>query len=237
MAGGESLDIARNLDRYYREHEKFYARRPLQEAAVLEQTSAALRALAEHWSTAKPDPAPAANAFAGAEDLNDERATELAGIVFTDGGQEPADITRIKNELKMAAEDNQRGGAWLAAAMDASWTTAEALLSHPELADVLSERHRIIVNDWHAAALATLTGRSLERAAAILNQIDFSARSLRDDLDGSRISATLLHAACDLIDHAADLAAQSGVLIDDNQRCWRRFRQRVDELPGAAPQP
>jgi hypothetical protein len=54
MAQDQFLEMARNLARYHREHEKFYARAPLEEAAALQRTSAALRALAERWSTVDP---------------------------------------------------------------------------------------------------------------------------------------------------------------------------------------
>lgn len=230
MARDEFLETARNLARYHREHEKFYARRPLEEAAALQRTSAALRALAERWSGAKPTAPGVAGPFSGAEDLNDDRAIELAGILFMEGGEVPAEITRIMRELNTAAEDNERGGEWLSAAMETSWSTAEALLQHPELSDVLSERHRIIANDWQAAALTKLVARNLDRAHSILERIDFSARSLREDLTGLRNSIPLLHAACDLIDHATDLAANSATLVHDNERRWRLFRRRIDEL-------
>ncbi len=46
MAQDQFLEMARNLARFHREHEKFYARAPLEEAAALQRTSAALRALA-----------------------------------------------------------------------------------------------------------------------------------------------------------------------------------------------
>jgi hypothetical protein len=230
MAQDQFLDMARNLARYHREHEKFYARAPLEEAASLQRTSAGLRALAERWSTvdrSKPD---TASPFSGAEDLNDERAIELAGILFMEGEGEPAEITRIKRELKAASEENGQAGDWLGSAMETSWGVAETLLQYPALADLLSERHRIISNDWRAASLAKLVARNLDRARAILEVLDFAPAALREDLAGPRSSPVLLHSACDLIDHASDLAAESAVLVHENERRWRVFRQRLDQL-------
>jgi TPR repeat protein len=230
MADSQLLETARNLARYHREHEKFYARAPLEEAASLQRTSAALRALAERWSTVDPVAPQAAAPFSGAEDLNDERAIELAGILFMEGEGEPAEIARIKAELQTASEGNDQAGDWLAAAMETSWGMAEALLQFPELADLLSERHRIISNDWQAASLAKLVARNLERARAILEALDLSPAGVREDLGGSRSYPAVLHSACDLIDHASDLVAESAALVHGNERRWRVFKQRVDQL-------
>jgi hypothetical protein len=230
VARDQLLEMARNLARYHREHEKFYARAPLEEAVSLQRTSAALRALAERWSTVEPRRPDVASPFSGAEDLNDERAVELAGILFMEGEAEPAEITRIKRELQAASEENDQAGDWLGAAMETSWGIAEALLQYPDLADLLSERHRIISNDWQAAALAKLVARNLERARAILETLDFSPAALRQDLDGPRTCPAFLHSACDLIDHGSDLAAESAALVHQNERRWRVFRERIDQI-------
>lgn len=230
MTETQFLETARNLARFHREHEKFYARAPLEEAASLQRTSAALRALAERWSTADPAAPEQAAPFSGAEDLNDERAIELAGILFMEGEGEPPEIARIKAELRAASQENDQAGEWLAAAMETSWGMAEALLQLSELADLLSERHRIITSDWRAASLAKLVARNLERARAIVEQLDLSPAGVREDLDGSRSYPAFLHSACDLIDVASDLAAESAALVHGNERRWRVFKQRVDEL-------
>ncbi len=224
------LQIAQNLARYHREHEKFYALAPLEQAVSLQRTSAALRALAEHWAEADPEEPAAAGPFSGAEDLNDERAIETAGILFMEGQGEPAEITRIKNEMKTAAAGNQEAGEWLGSAMETSWGVAEALIGYPGLADLLAERHRIIANDWQASSLAKLVARHLERAGAILARLDFSTAGVRTDLAGAREQPRFLHSACEMIDHASDLAAQSATLVHDNERRWRVFRARVEEL-------
>ena len=110
MAPDRFLEMARNLARYHREHEKFYARAPLEGAASLQRTSAALRALAERWSTVDASRPEAASPFSGSEDLNDERAIELAGILFMEGEGEPAEIARIKRELGSASQENDEAG-------------------------------------------------------------------------------------------------------------------------------
>jgi hypothetical protein len=227
------LELAQNLARYHREHEKFYARAPLEEAVVLHRTSTALRALAERWSVVDVAEPQATSPFSGAEDLNDERAIELAGILFMEGGAEPAEIARIKAELLTAAQGNEEAGGWLGSAMETSWGVAEGLLGYPQLADMLGERHRIIANDWQAAELARLLARDLQRATAILDHLDLTVAGVRADLAGPRSYPGYLHSSCELIDHAADLGAASASLVHENERRWRTFRARVEEIAGA----
>lgn len=224
------LETVSNLSRYHREHEKYYSREPLEHATDLQRTSLALKALAERWSVATPEPPVTGSPFAGARDLNDDRATELAGILFMEGEQEPAEIARIKRDLAASAADDDANGAWLERAMEAAWGAAELLLDHPAVADLLGERHHIVANDWLAATLSRMAARHLKRSVAILERVDFSPLALRADLAGSRESALYLYSATELIDRAADLAAESATLVHDNERRWRVFHQRVNAI-------
>ena len=132
-----------------------------------------LLALAERWTSAEPAAAPALSPFAGTPDLNDERAIETSGVLFMEGGGEPAEIGRMKSELEAMAAISEQTGSWLASAMEASWAMAEALLAYPQLADLLAERHKIISNNWQNAFTAQLIARCLRRAVAIMEQVDF----------------------------------------------------------------
>jgi hypothetical protein len=224
------LSIVLNLSQYHREHEKFYAESPLHDAIALQQTSRALKALAERWSTAAPEGHPSPSPFAGAPDLNDDRATETLGILFMEGEGEPAEIAKMKRDLSARAEAARSTGEWLAGAMEAAWGVAEALLQYPELADLLAERHRIISNDWQAASMATLSGRNIDRALAVLGRVVFTPAALRADLAGDRTAPRYLFSACELLDHASDLAANSATLTHENERRWRVFHDRVERL-------
>ena len=64
----------------------------------------------------------------------------------------------------------------------------------------------------------------------ILDQIEFTTSALRVDLAGQRRSVGYLFSASELIDRAADLAAESGTLVHDNERRWRVFRERVRQI-------
>jgi hypothetical protein len=162
-AGSDGLlTVAANLSRYHREHEKYYSEAPLADAIAFQRTARTLIALAERWTTAtEAARAPASSPFAGRPDLNDDRAIETSGVLFMEGAGEPAEITRIKSELQTIAASSEQSGSWLAAAMEASWAMAEALLSYPQLADLLAERHKIIGNNWQNATTAQLIARYL----------------------------------------------------------------------------
>lgn len=224
------LAVAANLSRYHREHEKYYAETPLTDAIALRRIARTLLALAERWSSAEPAEEPAASPFAGAPDLNDERAIEGSGVLFMEGAGEPAELSRIKSQLQAMAACSEQTGSWLAAAMEASWDMAEALLPYPGLADLLAERHKIIGNNWRNACTARLIGRCLTRAVSILERVDLSTAGLRDDLASARSAPAYLYSAAELLSHAADLSAGSSVLTDEDERRWRIFHERISQI-------
>jgi hypothetical protein len=224
------LEVVKNLSHYHREHEKYYSEASLADALSLQRTARTLIALAERWTSAEPAAEPAPSPFAGTPDLNDERAIETSGVLFMEGEGEPAEISRIKAELETVAASSEQTGSWLAAAMEASWAVAEALLAYPRLTDLLGERHQIIANNWQNAHTAQLIARYLRRAVTVLERIDFSPAALREDLAGGRSAAGYLYAAAELINHAADLSAASSVLIHEDERRWRRFHERVERI-------
>lgn len=224
------LEAIRNLSHWHREHEKHYAAAPLEDALALQRVSRTLKALAERWSRVTPTGPSAMSPFAGADDLNDERVVEETGVLFMEGEGKPAELTAIERELVALAQRSAEVGAWLAQAMEQSWAVAERLLAYPQLADLLGERHRIIANAWQNAGLAQLGGRLVERAVAILAAVDFRPTALREDLAGPRTASKLLFSAAELLDRAADLAAESAVPVHENDRRWRVFHARVEEI-------
>ena len=224
------LAVFGNLSRFHLEHDKFYAEAPLHDAAALQRASRTLQALAEHWQAATPVEHPPPSPFAGATDLNDDRATETSGVLFMESGEAPAEINRLKRELETSAANAEETGRWLSAAMEAAWGVAEGLLEVPELADLLGERHSIIASDWQNAGLLLLIAHQLRRAVAILDRVDFTAAGLRADLGGERRASDYVFSAAELIDQAADLTAQGATLVHRNERKWRVFNARIRML-------
>ncbi len=228
------LTVVKNLSHYHHEHEKYYSDAPLADALALQRTARTLIALAERWTSVEPAAEPAASPYAGTPDLNDDRAIETSGVLFMEGEGEPAEIRRIKAGLETVAASSEQTGSWLAAAMEASWAVAEALLAYPQLSDLLGERHQIIGNNWQNACTAQLIARYLRRAVTVMERIDFSPAALRKDLAGPRSAAGYLYAAAELIGHAADLSAASSVLTHEDERRWRRFHERIEQITRAS---
>lgn len=231
------LDAIENLSHFHREHEKFYAQHPRQQAVDLQRHSRSLAALADRWSAVTAEALDALNPYEGSPDLNSSDATQLDGILFMEGEGEPVEITRIKRDLRTIGDDSIETGTWLADAMDATWDAATMLLAYPQLADLLGDRHRIIANDRQAASMSALAGRSLHRAAELLDHIDFTPAGLRADLTADRTAVSYLYSAVELIDHAADLLSDSAGLVHDNEPRWRRFHQRVLSISRPAQPP
>lgn len=224
------LEAIENLSRFHREHEKFYAQQPREQAVTLQRYSRALCALADRWTLLDTSPLDALNPYEGANDLNAPEAIQLDGILFMEGEGEPTEITRLKSDLRAVAAGSISIGTWLAQAMESTWEGATALLAFPQVADLLGDRHRIMANDWQAASMSSLAGRLLDRAVDFLDAVDFTPSAIRRDLDGSRAVPRLLHSTVEMIDYAADLLSDSAGLVHDNERRWRIFHQRVAEI-------
>jgi hypothetical protein len=223
-----------NLSRFHREHEKFYAEFPRDQAVTLQRHARTLKALADRWmryeSVAEQTRVP----YSGSEDLNDPVALQLDGVLFMEGAGEPIELQHVKDALRSSGEGNVAVGEWLASAMEHSWAAAVALFDYPALADLVGERQRIIANDWQAADMSRLAGRLLLRSVAMLDRLSLTPDGLRQALSIDRFVPQFIYSATELIDRAADLLSDSAGLVHENERRWRTFRARIDELAAAA---
>jgi hypothetical protein len=169
--------------------------------------------------------------------LNDDRAIETSGVLFTEGAGEPAEITRIKPVCRpspAAAANAAPGWPW-PWKLPGPWPKRCWAIPARHLP---AERHKIIGNNWQHAASAQLIARYLRRAIAILEQIDFMPAALRHDLAGPGTAPAYLFSPAELINHAADLSAASSVLTHDNEHRWRIFHQRIEQItPANNPRP
>jgi hypothetical protein len=224
------LEAILNQSRVHKEHERFYSSSPLETALRLQRHARTLQALADRWTIAEPASHRVLSPYEGADDLNSEAAVALDGALFLEGEGRPAEITAMIGELRVDADGFLAGGQWLATAMQAAWDGAAAVLDVNGLADVLGERHRIITNDWLAAHMQSLIGQMLARAADMLEHIDLTPAALRADLAGARVTPPRVHSAAEVISRAADLCCESSRLVHDNERRWRVFRERVNEV-------
>ena len=223
-----------NLSKFHREHEKFYASSPRELAVTLQRHARTLQALADRWTDVEPQQSTPLSPYEGSEDLNSAVAIQLDGVLFMEGEGRPTEIAHLVRDLRLTASDLRATGDWLAVAMQSSWDMALALVEIEGLCDMLGERHRIIANDWQAAHMNALMSRILDRAADILERVDFSPKALRADMVGGRASIGRMYSAAELVSHAADLCSDSAGLVHDNERRWRTFRTRVKSLVDAS---
>jgi hypothetical protein len=147
-------------------------------------------------------------------------------VLFMEGEGAPGEVTHLKRDLRLFADDASGAGKWLATAMRSAWDLAPALFHIEELADLLGERHRIIANNWQGASVMTRVGNILERAADLLDRIDCTAAAVRGDLAAEAVCPRRLYSAAEMIDHAADLLSDFAGLVHDNERRWRVLRAR-----------
>jgi hypothetical protein len=230
MADDPLLQAVLNLSRFHREHEKFYAEYPREQAVTLQRHARTLKALADHWMRYEAVPEQTRVPYAGSEDLNDPAALQLDGVLFMEGAGEPVELQHVKDVLRSSGEGNVEIGNWLASAMEHSWAAAVALFDYPSLADVVGERQRIIANDWQAADMSRLAGRLLLRAVEMLDRLTLTSDALRGELAEDRFVPHFIYSATELVDRAADLLSDSAGLVHENERRWRTFRARVEAI-------
>jgi hypothetical protein len=187
------------------------------------------RELRRRFWEREPSPEPA---HRPGQDLGPEKpsSSEPAGPQEFAGNAR--ELTPVVADLRRDADGVAATGEWLANAMRASWDLAASLIDIDGLAHLLGERHRIIANDWHAAGIASSSPASSYALRTSLN-VDLTPAVIRADLATARRSPRPLYAAAELINHAADLSSDSAGLVNDNERRWRTFRERVVQLTAA----
>jgi hypothetical protein len=231
----EFMTIIENLSKFHREHEKFYAKQPLEQSVNIQEFSLVLKTLADRWSEVVPKKGDGANPFMGSEDLNNISTIQYNGLLFMEGEGEPVELKRFIRDIRTLGDDFMETGQWLSNAMEQSWETALPLLKIPMFASVLGERHRIILNDWQAAKLSQLVAKLIYRSIELLESINFTKDAIREDLVGPRFYPQYLYSATELLDRAADLASESAVLVHDNERRWRVFRKKLFDVTKESP--
>ncbi len=225
-----ALQAILNMSKFRREHEKFYAKNPLKDAIRIQEASIVLKTLADRWTHVEPTEATKGSPYRGCEDLNEKGDIAHTGVLFLEAEGEPNEIRQLKRGLRNLADDYAEGGEWLVHAMESSWESAKLLLENPALADVLGDRHRIILNDEHAAHTYIMVAREIRRAIEILDRLDLSSGGVRKDLVGIRSYPSYLYSASEMMDHAADDLGECAALLQDNEKRWRVWRERAEQV-------
>ena len=219
-----------NLSKYHKEHERYYARSPLRDVLQVQNISNTLKTMADKWEEVGPIEDRVENRYAGCEDLNVLSSIKDIGVLFMEGEGEPREIAKMKTFMDSLAEEYEQAGRWLSNAMEASWDTVGSLIKMPPVAEVLGERHLIIINDWQAAYLDTLTSRLIGRGRALLEEVDFAPEALRNDILEGKMAIKYIRSCTELLDRASKLMCESAMLVHDNDKRWRSFREAVAML-------
>ena len=114
--------------------------------------------------------------------------------------------------------------------MQSSWDVAAVLFDIDELADLLGERHRIIANNWQGASMMTLAGTDPRLAPPTSRPRRLQPRRVARRPRRPNALARRLYSAAEMIDHAADLFSDFAGIVHDNERRWRVFRRRVEQM-------
>ena len=119
--GAPLLQAMANLSRFHRDHEKFYAPAPREQAVASQRHARTLQALADRWSTVAPGyPRRSARSKVRKTSTILRRSSSTVCCSWRVRA-EPAEITRLKRDLRETAEDSSATGEWLVAAMQGSW--------------------------------------------------------------------------------------------------------------------
>ena len=106
------LEAIENLSRFHRDHERFYAQAPREQAVVVQRHARALAALADRWAGTPVRRVEALSPFEGAEDLNADVALQLDGVLFMEGEGPPPELTRVLRDLRTTGDDLIETGSW-----------------------------------------------------------------------------------------------------------------------------
>jgi hypothetical protein len=120
----QRLAMMLNLSRYHREHEKFYARAPLERAVELHKVSGVLKTPAGRWAQVEARQPQQGDPYMRCEDLNEPSTIQHSGVLFMASEGEPAEIADLKCTLESAATGFGQTGEWLANAMERFWDDA-----------------------------------------------------------------------------------------------------------------
>lgn len=222
--------------RYHQQHERYYARRLLQDAAQLRTHITTLRSLADRWSTvevrATDDVAAADPRFrmAGCPDLNLVLGIPSIGVLFMEGEEMPRELWLLGREIEALRDDQRQIADWLTEKMAAAW---ERDFELPDDASWFRApiRHRVLIATTLSGQLAGLTADVLERAVALFDRLDLTPAAIRAD---AALAAAQLTTVAELLDGAVHLVTEQSAALAHSDRGWSAYIEHVErELGGS----
>jgi hypothetical protein len=212
----------RDIARAHREHERFHSMAKLEEAAGLRRDSNALKILADRWAdpdAARAEAADPAHGAVGCPDLNVLASVAATGVLFMEGGSEPAELTAMKGRLGDAAARYRRISEWLGREMGQEWPRLAPLLT-PALIASARPRFMALTRTTAAGNAYALAARLLTAAAETLGNQDLTPSGIRA---APAVASEMLRTASWLIDTAAATIAESAARLSLSDPDWTTF--------------
>ena len=217
------------LTKFHREHEKFYASSPREFAVTLQRHARTLLALADQWSTTVASTRAVLSPYEGAEDLDSPAALQLDGVLFLEGEGRPGEIGQLIRDLR--TPPRTEGHRRVAGESDGVLLGGRGCTDR----DRRTGRHARRAAPDHCQRLAS--GRHEKRgppgagpptswSTSTSPQPRCGRPRRRPSLDRPSLSAARWSPR-------ADLCSESTGLVHDNERRWRTFRLRVDQVLAA----
>lgn len=95
------------------------------------------------------------------------------------------------------------------------------------------EQHQPGASSDGLLAVAANLSRYHREHEKYYSEVPLADAALRDDLASARTAPAYLYSAAELISHAAGLSAANSVITHDNERRWRIFHQRIEQISSA----
>ena len=200
---------------------------PLDGASKIHALSGSLAVLAEHWAGAHADAKTWNHLLPRCIDVEQAGPQAESDVLRLRATAMCAEIQRIRLRTRSLVEDFQKIGEWLARAAGSTWDAGKTVRRALSLASTLGESHRVIAKDWLAADMNSLVAWLLRRALKLLDRIEMSAEAIVADLVDARVYGDILQSAAEILDHAAAIANESELFVQDFDRRWRSFRDRI----------
>ena len=200
---------------------------PLDGAPKIHALSGSLAVLAGHWAAAHADAKSWNHLLPRCIDVEQAGPQAASDVLRLRATAMCAEIQRIKLCTRALVEDFQKIGEWLARAAGSTWDAGKTVRRALSLAATLGESHRVIAKDWLAADMNSLVAWLLGQALKLLDRIDLTAQAIVADLVDGRVYGDILQSAAELLDHAAAIANESELFVQDFDRRWRSFRDRI----------
>ena len=127
------------------------------------------------------------------------------------------------------SQEFQRACVWLAQATRSGWDGTQLDRPPRGVSSVLSEPHRIIVQDWFLSDTAYLTGWLLHRVVGQLQALVDAPDHAHAPASATLSCTHALDQAAGMLERAGALAGECIAFAEQSRRRWRALCEQIDE--------